>query len=55
MQNPHHFLNQAYHPYIQNQVTYTNHIHVNRNEFYSVTCMSMPLYIIPQNASRIRN
>ena len=54
MRYPHNCFDQAYHPYIYiyiyvpNQVTYTNHIHVNHNEFYSVTCMSMPLYTIFQ-------
>ena len=33
-----------------NQVTYTHHIHINHNDFYSVMYMSMPLYTIFQDA-----
>ena len=33
-----------------NQVTYTHHIHINHNDFYSVMYMSMPLYPIFQDS-----
>jgi len=31
-------------------VTYTHHIHINHNDFYSVMYISMPLYTIFQNS-----